>query len=139
MKHSILAVAVRKEILKNPNVFPLRIAFAVVFLIGAFSTFALAHNRLLKTEPAAQAALKTAPARVQLWFGEKPDMTITKITVKGPSGPVDVGPAHPVSEKVIALDFKGKLAAGEYTVSWQTAGDDGHVSKGDFSFSVAAQ
>ena len=36
-----------------------------------------------------------------------------------------------------AADFKGKLAPGEYTVSWQTAGDDSHISKGDFSFSVA--
>jgi methionine-rich copper-binding protein CopC len=33
-------------------------------------------------------------------------------------------------------DFNGKLADGQYVVSWQTAGDDGHVSKGDFSFSV---
>jgi len=40
---------------------------------------------------------------------------------------------------VIAVDFKGKLPAGEYTVSWQTAGDDSHISKGEFSFTVAAQ
>jgi methionine-rich copper-binding protein CopC len=123
-----------------------RTGLAVLFLLGLlffaagpFSTLTLAHNQLLKTEPAAHAALKTAPARVQFWFGEKPDMTITKITIKGPSGPVDVGPAHPVSEKVIAVDFKGKLPAGEYTVSWQTAGDDSHISKGAFSFTVAAQ
>ncbi len=106
---------------------------------GPFSSLALAHNRLLKTEPAAQAALKVAPARVQFWFFEKPDMAITKITVKGPAGAVEVGPAHAVSEKVIAADFKSKLGPGEYTVSWQTAGDDGHVSKGVFSFTVAAQ
>ena len=123
-----------------------RTGLAVLFVLGLlilaagpFSGPALAHNQLLKTEPAAHAALKTAPARVQFWFGEKPDMTITKITVKGPSGPVDLGPAHAVSEKVIAADFKGKLAPGEYMVSWQTAGDDGHVSKGVFSFTVAAQ
>jgi methionine-rich copper-binding protein CopC len=106
---------------------------------GPFSNLAMAHNRLLKTEPAAQAALKTAPARVQFWFFEKPDLKITKITVKGPAGAVDVGPAHAVSEKVVAADFKGKLPAGAYTVNWQTAGDDGHVSKGEFGFTVAAQ
>ena len=114
--------------------------FGLLFLAaGPFSNLAVAHNRLLKTEPAAQAALKTAPARVQFWFFEKPDLTITKITVKGPAGAVDVGPAHAVSEKVVAADFKGKLPAGAYTVSWQTAGDDGHISKGVFSFTVAAQ
>jgi copper resistance protein C len=123
-----------------------RAGMAVLFVLGLvflaagpFSGPVLAHNRLLKTEPAAQAALKVAPAHVQFWFFEKPDMTITKITVKGPSGPVDLGPAHAVSEKVIAADFKSKLPPGEYMVSWQTAGDDGHVSKGVFSFTVAAQ
>ena len=128
------------------NLWPLQGTLAGVFVLsmiflaaGPFSTLTLAHNQLLKTEPAAHAALKTPPERVQFWFGEKPDMTITKITVKGPSGAVETGAAHPVSEKVIALDFKGRLTAGEYTVSWQTAGDDGHVSKGAFSFTVAAQ
>jgi methionine-rich copper-binding protein CopC len=114
--------------------------FGLLFLAaGPFSNLALAHNRLLKTEPAAQAALKAAPARIQFWFFEKPDLKITKIAVKGPSGAVDVGSPHAVSEKVIAADFKGKLAPGEYSVSWQTAGDDGHISKGVFSFTVAAQ
>jgi methionine-rich copper-binding protein CopC len=123
----------------------MRSVLAVLFVLGLFlaagpfSSLAVAHNRLLKTEPAAQAALKAAPARVQFWFFEKPDLAITKITVKGPAGAVDVGPAHAVSEKVVAADFKGKLAAGAYTVSWQTAGDDGHISKGVFSFTVAAQ
>jgi methionine-rich copper-binding protein CopC len=30
----------------------------------------------------------------------------------------------------------GKMADGKYTVSWQTAGDDGHVQKGTFSFTL---
>ncbi len=81
--------------------------------------------------------MKVSPARVTFWFFEKPDLTVTKIIVKGPAGPVEISPAHAVSEKVIAADFRGKLAAGQYTVNWQTAGDDGHISKGDFSFTVA--
>jgi len=123
----------------------IHIGLAVVFVLGLlfsagpFSGLALAHNQLLKTEPAAHAALKVTPARVEFWFGEKPDLSVTKIVVKGPAGLIETGPAHPVSEKVIAVDFKGKLAAGEYTVSWQTAGDDSHISKGEFSFTVATQ
>ena len=109
-----------------------------VLMAGPFSSLALAHNELLKTDPAAKAALKVAPARVQFWFEEKPDMTVTKIVVKGPSGIVETT-VHPVSEKVLAADFKSKLAPGQYTVSWQTAGDDSHISKGEFSFTVAAQ
>ena len=92
----------------------------------------------MKTDPAAHATLKVAPARVQFWFEEKPDMTVTKIVVTGPAGVVETT-VHPTSEKVLAADFNSKLAPGNYTVSWQTAGDDSHISKGEFSFTVAAQ
>jgi methionine-rich copper-binding protein CopC len=110
----------------------------VGLMAGPFASLVLAHNGLLKTDPAAKAAVKVAPTRVQFWFEEKPDMTVTKIVVKGPSGLIETI-VHPVSEKVLAADFKSKLAPGEYTVSWQTAGDDSHISKGVFSFTVAAQ
>ena len=109
---------------------------AAVLMAGPFSSLALAHNQLLKTDPAAKAVLKVAPARVQFWFEEKPDMTVTKIAVKGPSGVIETT-VHTVSEKVLAADFKTKLAPGEYTVTWQTAGDDSHISKGEFTFTVA--
>ena len=110
----------------------------LVLVTGPLAATLSAHNQLLKTDPAAHAALKAAPARLQFWFGEKPDMTVTKIVVKGPSGIVETT-VHPVSEKVLAADFKSKLAPGAYTVTWQTAGDDSHISKGEFSFTVTAQ
>jgi methionine-rich copper-binding protein CopC len=91
----------------------------------------------MKTEPAAGAALKTSPAHVAMWFEEKPDPAVTKIAVKGPAGAVGIGSPYAGTEKSIVADFKGTLPVGQYSVSWQTAGDDGHVSKGDFGFSVA--
>jgi methionine-rich copper-binding protein CopC len=116
--------------------FRLRNVFAVILFAGALATLALAHNKLLKSAPAAGAALTTSPARVEMWFDEKPDLAVTRIAVKGPAGAVETGPAHANAKTSIVTDFKGKLADGQYVVSWQTAGDDGHVSKGDFSFSV---
>lgn len=116
----------------------LAIGVVAVLTAGPFSPSALAHNELLKTDPAAKATVKAAPTRVQFFFEEKPDMTVTKVVVKGPSGIIETT-VHPVSEKVLAADFKSKLAPGEYTVTWQTAGDDSHISKGEFSFTVAAQ
>jgi len=116
--------------------FRVRNAFAVVLIAGVFATLALAHNKLLKSAPAAGAVLRTSPARVEMWFAEKPDLAVTKIAVKGPAGPVETGPTHANAGASIVADFKGKLADGPYVVSWQTAGDDGHVAKGDFSFTV---
>lgn len=106
---------------------------------GPFSTRALAHNQLLKTQPTAHVTLKTAPTYVEFWFAEKPDMTVTKIAIKGPSGAVEIGAVHAMAGNTVMADFKGQLAAGEYTVSWQTAGDDGHISKGEFDFNVSVQ
>jgi methionine-rich copper-binding protein CopC len=47
-----------------------------------------------------------------------------------------MGPIHSLPDKSLVADFKGKLSNGQYVVNWQTAGDDGHVSKGQFSFTV---
>jgi copper resistance protein C len=112
------------------------LGLGLTLLIGPYAGTLQAHNQLLKTDPAAKASVKVSPARVTFWFQEKPDMTVTKIVVKGPSGIVETT-VHPISEKVLAADFKSKLAPGAYTVSWQTAGDDSHISKGDFTFNVA--
>jgi methionine-rich copper-binding protein CopC len=116
--------------------FRLRNVLAVVLFAAAFATLAFAHNRLLKSAPAAGAALNISPARIEMWFAEKPDLTVSKIAVKGPAGAVETGPIHANAATSIVAEFKGKLADGQYVVSWQTAGDDGHMSKGDFSFRV---
>ena len=113
--------------------------FAVLFLLGSFSMAALAHNHLLKTEPSGSASLQSAPQHIVLWFQETPDLTVTKLEVKGPAGAVDLGPVHLMPNNSIMADVKGKLPTGQYVVTWQTAGDDGHVSRGDFTFNVVGQ
>jgi hypothetical protein len=89
-----------------------------------------------KTEPANGATLTTPPPHVQLWLTQKPDMKVTKVELSGPSGKVTLGPAHTMSEKTLMAAVTGKMADGKYTVNWQTAGDDGHVQKGSFAFTV---
>ncbi len=115
--------------------FRLRIALAVT-IASALSALVLAHTHLEKTEPADGAVLKAAPSHVELWFNEKPDLTVSKITVAGPSGAIAMGPTHSMSDKSMMADIKPHLSDGNYIVSWQAAGDDGHVSKGQFKFSV---
>jgi len=111
-------------------------AVVVVLIATACSTLVLAHTHLEKTEPVDGATLKVAPSHVELWFNEKPDLTVSKIAVGGSAGAVAVGPTHLMSEKSIMADFRGQLSDGEYVVIWQAAGNDGHVSKGEFKFSV---
>jgi methionine-rich copper-binding protein CopC len=111
--------------------------FAAFAITAALAALAFAHNKLIKTEPASGATLKTSPAHVEIWFEEKPDPAVSKIDVKGPAGAVPMAAPQAGKDKSIVSDFKGTLPGGAYTVTWQTAGDDGHMSKGTFSFSVA--
>ena len=78
----------------------------------------------------------TPPTSVQLFFNEKPDLKVSKVEVTGPSGKVELGPAHSMADKDIMAAVKGTLGNGKYTVAWQTAGTDGHVRKGEFFFTV---
>jgi hypothetical protein len=98
-----------------------------------------AHAKLEKSEPAASATLTTAPANLKFWFNEKLDLKVTKITLTGPAGKVELGAAHAMGDKVIMAPVTGKMAAGKYSVDWQTAGDDGHVLKGTFAFNLKAK
>ncbi len=80
--------------------------------------------------------LSVSPAHVQLWFEQKPDPAVSMIDLTGPSGKVTIGTVHVMDDKSIMADISGALPPGTYKVAWQTAGDDGHVSKGEFSFMV---
>lgn len=103
----------------------------------AVTTLVQAHTHLEKSEPADGATLTAAPTTVQLFFNEKPDLKVSKVEVTGPSGKVALGPAHSMAEKDLMAAITGTLANGKYTVSWQAAGKDGHVAKGEFSFTLA--
>jgi methionine-rich copper-binding protein CopC len=95
-----------------------------------------AHTKLEKSEPAAGAAVTAAPKEIQLWFNEKIDLAVSKIELTSPSGKVELGPTHSMGDKTLMAAISGRVTGGTYTVAWQTAGDDGHLSKGDFTFTV---
>ncbi|HEV3059815.1 MAG TPA: copper resistance protein CopC [Vicinamibacterales bacterium] len=113
--------------------------FIITFTVALIGLTALvqAHTKLEKSEPAAGATV-AAPKQIQLWFNEKLDAAVSKIELTGPSGKVELGPAHTMADKTLMAVISGKVTGGTYTVAWQTAGDDGHVVKGDYTFSVSA-
>jgi len=116
-----------------------RILVGGIMLLALVSAGALvrAHAALQKTEPAANATVTKAPTSVQLWFSEAPDLKVTKVDLTGPAGKVELGPAHSMGKGNVMAPIVGKIADGKHTVNWQTAGDDGHVEKGSFAFTVS--
>jgi methionine-rich copper-binding protein CopC len=112
------------------------VAISTLAIVAALGSVVAAHAKLEKTEPASGATLTAPPPHVQLWFNEKLDASVSKIDVTGPTGKIDIGPAHSMEPKTLMAVFKGELPDGKYTVNWQTAGDDGHAQKGTFEFTV---
>jgi len=115
-----------------------RLLFAFALVVIGLSTYALAHTKLEKSEPAAGATLTQAPKQIQLWFNEKIDPAVSKLDLTSASGKVALSGMHVMSGKELMAAVSGAVPAGTYTVAWQTAGDDGHVVKGDFTFTVKA-
>lgn len=106
---------------------------ALVLLAGG--TTLLAHMKLEKSQPAANAVVNAPQPHVQVWFSEAPDLKVSKLEIKGPSPKTKLVQAH-VMEKSLMANVEGDMPDGTYTVSWQAAGADGHIQKGDFTFTV---
>ncbi|MGE0812397.1 MAG: copper resistance protein CopC [Vicinamibacterales bacterium] len=109
---------------------------AVLACVAALSVTVLAHMKLSKTMPEADSTVTAAPAKVQMWFTEAPDKAVSKLTVTGPGGAVQLGTLTVGDDKSLSAAVEGSMGDGAYKVDWQSAGHDGHVQKGTFAFSV---
>ncbi|MGE0464601.1 MAG: copper resistance protein CopC [Vicinamibacterales bacterium] len=108
----------------------------IVALIVAGTSTGFAHMKLSKTLPAADSTITSKPEKVQIWYTQTPDKAVSRLTLTGPSGAVSLGPVEVGADKSLSAAVQGATPDGAYKVSWQTAGDDGHVQKGEFAFTV---
>jgi methionine-rich copper-binding protein CopC len=120
-------------------------AFAVAAVAAVPATpsavpTSLRHTRLVKSVPARNDTLATAPKTLDLWFSEDVDLAILSVKVAGRNGAaVALGkPAWAGADKDRHVSYAvvGAMAAGGYTVTWSVAGEDGHPTKGSFDFVV---
>ncbi len=99
---------------------------------------AFAHAKLLRTQPEANATLKQAPQKVELWFSEELQPQFNTITVTDQSGKrVDKNNVSLADgSKKLQIDLED-LGSGTYTVAWKNLSADQHALKGQFTFTVA--
>ena len=116
--------------MKHPVRMILLILIAAVTAVPLF-----AHMKVDKSEPAANSTVTASPSHVQVWFSQAPDIKVTKLSLTGPAGAVKLSTPK-ANGKSIVLNVEGQLNDGVYTAAWQSAGDDGHVQKGEFKFTV---
>ncbi len=100
---------------------------------------AAAHALPQSAIPAPGAEVQSAPAFVEITFGETPDPKLSTITVVDSSGSsVDAGPTTVVPGHPVALEVPIKhIGSGVYTVTWKTVSAvDGHLATGAYAFGV---
>jgi methionine-rich copper-binding protein CopC len=77
------------------------------------------------------------------WFSERVDLAVTTIKVANAGGAVialsPLTRPDTAAKAPILTDVVGAVPAGTYTVSWITAGHDGHPAKGKYEFVVKAK
>lgn len=98
------------------------------------------HFQLEKSAPAADSTVP-APSEIRLWFTQVPQENTTSIHLLDPAGdPVHTGEVvqDPENGMVFSVEIHGKLNPGTYGVVWRALGDDGHVVRGEYAFSVSA-
>lgn len=111
------------------------LGWSSVLVVLAVAT-AMAHLAATKTMPDADAVVAESPQQIQVWFTQNPDPAVSQLALEGPAGEVELGDTTVADEKSLMAMVPRALAPGSYTVSWRTAGDDGHVRRGDFAFTV---
>lgn len=96
------------------------------------------HNRLVRAEPGVDSTVAKSPAQVRLWFKEPPEVAVSSIKLTDAAAKAfATGEVKATDDKLsIAVAVTAPLPAGKYTVTWKTAGTDGHVIRGSFGFTV---
>lgn len=113
------------------------LTLAVAAGLAAIASQASAHAHLVKSDPAAHAAV-AAPKTITLQFNEKLTPAFSKFEL-GMADGMKVGVKTTVSKdrKSLIGTPQGKLMPGAYTISWHAASaDDGHKVDGTVPFTV---
>lgn len=99
-----------------------------------------AHGGLKSSVPASGATLSAAPTEIRLVFTEAVELAFTRVELRGPTGAVQLRASSftGTDRRTVVSPITSQLSAGQYTVTWQVAGADGHPVRGSFTFSIAA-
>lgn len=100
---------------------------------------ALAHAKLLRSQPKASSSSEQPPKLVELWFSEELEAGFNTIEVKDAQGKrYDRGEVTLAEGGKKAQVELQDLPPGSYTVEWRALSSDEHTLRGKFTFKVTA-
>jgi methionine-rich copper-binding protein CopC len=102
---------------------------------------AIPHFGLRSSSPEADATVASLD-EIRLTFTEVPQENSVSVRLVAPSGEaLETGElrSDPDDGRTVFVAVPGPVPDGAYTVAWRGIGDDGHVVRGEFGFTVSAQ
>lgn len=116
----------------------LRLALALA--LAAAASPVQAHAILVEASPAPGAAVAGPSVRITLRFNTRIDHVRSGMRLFGPDGRETPVPAakRDVPADVLAGDA-ADVAPGAYRLRWQVLAVDGHITRGDVSFTVRGE
>lgn len=116
---------------------PALLALVVGLIVLGAPSAALAHDRLLSSDPADGAQLDASPQTITLTFSATPLDVEPMARVTAEDGTVVFEGAPTIGDHTATVSLPSALPAGTTTVDWRVVSEDGHPIEGTFSFHVA--
>lgn len=111
------------------------LAGALVIAMPLSGMNAMAHSPLKSSSPADGAVVAGAPQMIELTFRGPAKLIRFRLT-DAEAGEVALGADHLMVEASYHRVMLPPVGTGAFTAQWRAMGEDGHVLKGAFSFSV---
>ena len=98
-----------------------------------------AHVALVAATPVAGSTVGQPPKTVKIRFDQVPDPQFNRIELLDTSGKTVAGGAaqRDAADPTVITVTLAQLPPGVYTVAWQALAGDGHLTKGNYSFTLA--
>jgi methionine-rich copper-binding protein CopC len=113
------------------------LALAAVLVAWPVAVKSQVHLALVRSQPDEDEVVGPTVSAIRLWFNERPDYPRARISLRGPSGDVEMGSPemtdHPHS---VVARIRRRLEPGDYRVSWEAAGSDGDLVYDRYDFRV---
>lgn len=112
----------------------------VAALVAVAVTPLVAHLSVTRSDPGHESTITVSPKAVTVWFNQNPVVAVSALTLEGPQGAVKLGEVKAGAERSLTAEVLEPLQPGAHTLTWRTAGNDGHVLSGTrvFTFAPAA-
>ena len=116
------------------------LAAALVILLAGLllpATRAEAHAIIVSSKPAANSEVPAGPLDILLQFNSLIDVALSRVDLVDPAGKITPVTLTSLGKGAVSAQATAD-APGKWRLRWQVLSVDGHITRGEIPFSVAA-